>query len=296
VDRTLEGLDLCLRGFFKKIVIADNVAPLVNFIFADVDSASSLGLWIACYAFGIQVYADFSAYTDIARGTAKIMGFELMENFKSPYRSLNVSEYWRRWHISLSTWLRDYLYIPLGGSQGTKFRQLRNLFLVMALGGLWHGAAWNYVLWGLYHGTLLVLYHISAPLIVSATAGFNRPAKIAFKMASWFLTFHLITISWVMFRAQSVADISTSLVKMLVNPLSDILESGFSYIPNASLGEQAFYVIVIVCAMLAQFSYFEPKFNWRENNIFRGIRGAFSLAFIFILFPTVKEQFIYFQF
>jgi len=296
MDRTLDGLDLCFRGYFKKIVIADNVAPLVNFIFADVDSASSLGLWVACYAFGIQIYADFSAYSDIARGAAKILGFELMVNFRAPYRSLNVSEFWHRWHISLSTWLRDYLYIPLGGNQGTKSKQLTNLFLVMALGGLWHGAAVNYILWGLYHGVLLVIYHLSLPFIKSITSSFNHPAKILFKILSWFVTYHLITISWLLFRAQSVNDISIALTKMLVNPLSDILNTGFSFIPNAGSGEQAFYVVIILGALLAQFSNFDEKYSLSRNNIFRGVRGAFSLVLLFLLFPTVKEQFIYFQF
>jgi alginate O-acetyltransferase complex protein AlgI len=296
IDRTIEGLELCIRGYFKKIVIADNVAPLVNLVFGDVDSASGLSLWIGSYAFGIQVYADFSAYTDIARGTAKILGFELMENFKSPFRSLNMSEYWKRWHISLSTWLRDYLYIPLGGNQGSKFKQLRNLFLVMALGGLWHGAAWNYVLWGLYHGLLLVLYHVSLPFIVAATSGFNRAGQVLFKILSWFVTFHLITVSWVFFRAQSVADIATALSKMFSGSISDIWSQGFSYIPNAGPGEEAFYVALIFGAMLAQFSFFHPKFNWSKHPAVRGAWGAATLAFIFILYPTVKEQFIYFQF
>ena len=109
VQRSLDGFDLCIRGFFKKVVIADNIAPLVNFVFSDVDGASGITLWVACYAFAVQIYADFSGYTDIARGTSKLLGYELMENFRSPYRSLNVTEFWRRWHISLSTWFRDYL-------------------------------------------------------------------------------------------------------------------------------------------------------------------------------------------
>jgi len=295
VDRTLEGIHLIIRGYFKKVVIADNVAPLVNLMFGDVDGASGVGMWIACYAFGIQVYADFSAYTDIARGTSKILGFELMENFKSPYRSLNVSEFWKRWHISLSTWLRDYLYIPLGGGKGSKFMQLRNVFLVMALGGLWHGAAWNFVLWGLYHGTLLVVYHICAPYLERFTANFNKQQRVLFTVASWVLTFQAVTVSWVFFRSQSVADIVAALQKMFINPIGEFVANDFVFIPNAAPGEQFFYVALIAGAMVTQFSY-GTRPAWSNTLVFRSIWGAVTLALIFVLYPTVKEQFIYFQF
>jgi len=296
VDRSLDGLDLCIRGFFKKVVIADNVAPLVNFVFADVDSASSLSLWIAAYAFAVQVYADFSAYTDIARGTAKLLGFELMENFKTPFRSLNVSEFWQRWHISLSTWFRDYLYVSLGGYRGNRVRQLFSLFMVMALGGLWHGAAWNFVLWGLFHGVLLVVHNVSTPMLRAFTDNLNVLGKFVFRFASWFLTFHLVIISFVMFRAQSVADISTALTKMLIAPISNLPRGGFLYIPDAGVGEQVFYLVLIAGAIIAQFSSVELKPGLSGNTVFRGVRGAFLLSFIFLLYPTVKEQFIYFQF
>lgn len=296
IDRTLEGIHLCIRGYFKKVVIADNVAPLVNFVFADVDSASSLSLWIACYAFAVQVYADFSAYTDIARGAGKILGFELMENFRSPYRSLNVAEFWQRWHISLSTWFRDYLFVPLGGYRGGRVVQLKALFIVMALGGLWHGAAWNFVLWGVYHGVLLVIHSACVPMLSSLTAGFNGPAKAVFRVLSWFLTFQLLNIGFLMFRAQSVADIGTALNKMLVDPVNDILESGLSFLPNAGAGEQTFYIVLILGALATQFINFETKFSWSKQPVYRGVVGACSLAFIFVLYPSVKEQFIYFQF
>jgi len=166
----------------------------------------------------------------------------------------------------------------------------------MALGGLWHGAAWNFVLWGLFHGVLLVLHNVSSPFIKSITSTFNKPAMYLFKIVSWFVTFHLIILSFVLFRAQSVSDISTALTKMLANPLSDNLSSGFSFIPNAGPGEQAFYVVLILGVLLAQFSNFDAKYSWSGNAIFRGARGAISLAFILILYPTIKEQFIYFQF
>jgi len=296
VVRTLDGFDLCIRGYFKKVVIADNLAPLVNLVFGDVDSASGLSLWIATYAFAFQIYADFSGYSDIARGTAKLLGFELMVNFNSPYRSLSLTEFWQRWHISLSTWFRDYLYKPLRGKGRSKFIQLRAVFLVMALCGLWHGAAWNFVLFGLFHGILLFIHNASIPFLKVMKSKFNNIGKILFKFVSWFVTFHLVIISFVMFRAESIADIATAFEKMLVNPLSLYLSSGFSFIPNAGLGEQAFYIVIILGALLAQFSNFETKHSLSRNNIFRGARGALSLSLLFLLYPAVKEQFIYFQF
>ena len=166
----------------------------------------------------------------------------------------------------------------------------------MALGGLWHGAAWNFVLWGLFHGALLVVHNMCMPMLRSVTSTFSDGGKKLFKVASWFLTFHLVIISFVMFRAQSVADISTALTKMLVNPLGDFFAAGFTFIPDAGPGEQAFYVVLIAGAIIAQFSNFEAKSKLSKNTAFRGLRGAFSLAFIFLLYPTVKEQFIYFQF
>lgn len=296
-ERTLDGLDLCIRGFFKKVVIADNVAPLVNMVYGDVDSASSLTLWVATYAFAIQIYADFSAYTDIARGTAKMLGYELMENFRSPYRSRNVTELWRRWHISLSTWFRDYLYAPLvAKGRSNKLMRLRGLFLVMALAGLWHGAAWNFVLWGLFHGALLVMHTASAPLLFTFTSRLNSAGKAIFSGLSWFLTFHMIIVSFVMFRAESLSDIGIALDKMLFGLPEHIAASGFNYIPNSTPFEQIFYVVLIVGMMIMQFVDDDKRPQWTTGIMVRGARGAITLAMLALLYPTVKEQFIYFQF
>ncbi|MBT8421943.1 MAG: MBOAT family protein [Gammaproteobacteria bacterium] len=297
VGRTLDGLDLCIRGFFKKVVIADNVAPLVNMVYGDVDAASSQALWIGTYAFAIQIYADFSAYTDIARGSAKLLGFELMENFRSPYRSLNFTELWQRWHISLSTWFRDYLYRPLvSGGRRSRTVQLRSLFIVMALAGLWHGAAWNFVLWGLFHGLLLVLHSGLRPTLFRVTSGCNAITKAAYRTLAWFVTFHMIIISFVMFRAEAVADIGIALDKMLFGLPAALSTSGLNYIPNAGPGEQLFYVVIIIGMLAMQFSNLEERWKWASNVMVRGTRGAVTLAMLALLYPTVKEQFIYFQF
>ncbi len=152
------GLSLIALGFFKKVVMADNLAPTVNEIFAKQGGYTAEEVLVGAIFFAFQIYGDFSGYTDIARGTSRVLGFELMDNFREPYFARSPSDFWQRWHISLSTWLRDYLYISLGGNRGGRLTTYRNLILTMLLGGLWHGAAWNFVWWGLYHGTLLVGY------------------------------------------------------------------------------------------------------------------------------------------
>ncbi len=152
-----------LVGFFKKIFVADNCAILANYAFNPQTSLNGYWAVIGVVAFAFQIYADFSGYTDIARGSAKLLGIDLMENFKFPYFSRTPSEFWGRWHISLSTWFRDYLYIPLGGNRGARWETLRNLAIVMLLAGLWHGANWVFVLWGAYHGALLILYRVLPP-------------------------------------------------------------------------------------------------------------------------------------
>ena len=158
-----DGMRLMLVGFFKKVFVADNCAILASYAFDPKTSLNGYWAVIGVLAFTFQIYADFSGYTDIARGSAKLLGIDLMENFRFPYTARTPSEFWGRWHISLSTWFRDYLYIPLGGNRGTRWETLRNLAIVMLLVGLWHGASWIFVLWGAYHGALLVLYRVVPP-------------------------------------------------------------------------------------------------------------------------------------
>jgi alginate O-acetyltransferase complex protein AlgI len=150
------GLQLIVMGLFKKLAIADHLAQFADPVFADPMAFKSSALWMAVFAYAAQVYCDFSGYTDLALGSAHLLGYRLAENFNMPYLSANIAEFWRRWHISLSTWLRDYLFIPLGGSRGGEWRTAVNLFLTMTLGGLWHGANWNFVVWGMYNGLLLI--------------------------------------------------------------------------------------------------------------------------------------------
>jgi alginate O-acetyltransferase complex protein AlgI len=184
LENVKPALILILWGYFKKLVIADNLATVVNKVFALQDPSFPL-IWSATLAFGMQIYADFSAYSDIARGCARLLGIELMENFRNPYVALTPAEFWRRWHISLSTWFRDYLYIPLGGSRDGFGKTFRNVAITFLLCGLWHGASWNYVIWGAYHGVLV---------------SFSSLLEILPKAFRWLLTFILIHIGWLLFR------------------------------------------------------------------------------------------------
>ena len=188
---------LILWGLWKKIVIADNLALIVDPIFTGSATVAALPAYLGVVAFAFQIYCDFSAYSDIARGVARLLGFELMLNFNLPYFATNPSDFWRRWHISLSNWLRDYLYIPLGGSRGGEAKTYRNLGLTMLLGGLWHGAAWNYVWWGAYQGALLIGHRL--------LRGERPPAKPGAGGAGWWLSvivmFHFTLLGWLIFRS-----------------------------------------------------------------------------------------------
>ena len=198
-----------LWGLFKKVVVADNLAHLVDAVFAPDATPLAGEVLVATWAFAIQIYCDFSGYTDMARGLASLMGFDLMLNFNHPYLASNPADFWRRWHISLSTWLRDYLYIPLGGNRLGPLLTYRNLLLTMLLGGLWHGAAWTFVLWGAYQGTLLMAHrrlreHLGPP----------RPSRLR-HLLSILGTFLLVLIGWLIFRADSIQHLSNLLAALL---------------------------------------------------------------------------------
>ena len=194
--RTSEGLWLLIWGYTKKVFIADNVAVLVDAAFGSEASGGGAQALIGVYAFAVQIYCDFSGYSDIARGLAKLLGIDLMLNFNLPYFAQNPSDFWRRWHISLSTWLRDYLYISLGGNRSGLTNTYRNLFLTMLLGGLWHGAAWTFVAWGAFHGGLLVVHRALGGLLPDL-GKLGRGVNVI-------VMFHLTCLGWLLFRAESL--------------------------------------------------------------------------------------------
>ena len=220
LHRFRRGMWLITWGLFKKLVVADNMAVIVNATFGPYDDGNfalppdGLTLLVALYAFAFQIYGDFSGYTDIARGIAKLLGFDLMRNFDLPYFATSPSDFWKRWHISLSSWLRDYLYIPLGGNKGGPWATYRNLTVTMLLGGLWHGAAWNFVIWGAYHGVLLSIYRA---LGIRTEAG-SYPRVVVLLLG--ILMFHLTCIGWLLFRAQNVGTIVAFLEGIVLHPVA----------------------------------------------------------------------------
>ncbi|MCB0207884.1 MAG: MBOAT family protein [Anaerolineae bacterium] len=198
-DMFVSGFTLILIGLFRKVVIADALGPQIDPIFASPDNYSSPEVMKAIYLFALQIYCDFAGYTDIARGSSRLLGIELMRNFEQPYFSANITEFWRRWHISLSTWLRDYLYVPLGGNRSGLFYTYRNLMITMLLGGLWHGAAWSFVVWGGLHGLYLIGHRL-----LTQNQKFTEKSPTDWdwqRVVGVVVTFHLVLLTWVFFRA-----------------------------------------------------------------------------------------------
>lgn len=205
-----EGAWLMLLGYFKKTVLADNMSPFTTRLFQEPDQVHGLEVLFGIYAFAFQIYGDFSGYSDIARGSAKWMGFDLMHNFRMPYFAVNPSDFWRRWHISLSTWLRDYLYIPLGGNRGGGWFTYRNLMITMVLGGLWHGASYNFVAWGLFHGGILCIHR----WLSERRGGPTHDAVTPLRVMAFF---HVTCAGWLLFGVKQLGDALT-LLRNLFQP------------------------------------------------------------------------------
>jgi alginate O-acetyltransferase complex protein AlgI len=281
-----EGLHLILYGLFKKVVIADGVVRSVNSVFNSSGQTSWIDIIAATTLFTIQIYCDFSGYTDMARGTAKLFGIDLMINFNLPYFSKSPREFWNRWHISLSTWLRDYLYIPLGGNRLGKIKTYRNLILTMVLGGLWHGAAWNFVFWGLYHGLALGLHR------VSITLRDERPSSEAmmvkgFKMAVCFVA---VAYGWLLFRAPSldaVLNLSSKLIFDFGNIDLGIMRPKVA----AVLG----IVLLAGIEMIEYWSDGEPFYKRLPMPAWTALYSLIVFALLMGL-GTESTQFIYFNF
>lgn len=284
-----EAAWLIVWGLYKKVVVADNVAEIVNHVFQPYDTLINVGApedglrcLVAIYAFAIQIYCDFSGYTDIARGTARLLGFDIMLNFKLPYFAVNPSDFWRRWHISLSSWLRDYLYIPLGGNRNGDASMYRNLMITMLLGGLWHGAAWNFIYWGAFHGSLLVVYR----------AMNQRMGKYHFygaNLMKGILMFHLICFGWLLFRAQNMTTVFLFIQAIFTN---------FNSSPEAlaafkNLLFYSWFLIGIQClqAISGNLNLMKNKQWFLRLNVW-----IFIITSIFSLSGGKAQEFIYFAF
>ncbi len=292
------GLLLIGFGLFKKMVIADRLAIVVNEVYNNPEAYSGVNLIVATVFFAFQIYCDFSGYSDIAIGISRTIGFDIMKNFDSPYFSKSITEFWHRWHISLSTWFRDYVYIPLGGSRKGKYRTYLNLFLVFVISGLWHGAAITFVIWGFIHGVMIVLEKITSKwradffekIRVGKNIGYERILFLVF-------TFSVVTFAWIFFRANSFSD-SVYIVQHLFDftTQKNIFELG--------LPKHEFNFAIISILFLLIFDYIHRRYNAFRllNKLHFSLRSVVyvCIAFVIIIFGIYGDdnvsEFIYFQF
>ncbi|WP_426424838.1 MBOAT family O-acyltransferase [Bradyrhizobium genosp. A] len=294
LDQTARGLYLIVFGFFKKIAIADGISPVVDQIFGSSGRVSWIDVVAATGLFAIQIYCDFSGYTDIARGVSKMLGINLIVNFDQPYFATNPQEFWRRWHISLSTWLRDYLYVPLGGNKGGLVFVCRNLLVTMLLGGLWHGAAWNFVLWGLYQGAALCVYRVWREYLGRHSATPAADAAIVSTAIRRFLSWGFFSIvvcyGWLLFRAHSFAQI-VDFTTLLFTDFGNLDYGARAPRLSALCG-----VALLLAVELAQYWKADPCFYRRLPVPVRGFLIAAMIAITFMGMSNEPAQFIYFQF
>lgn len=295
-----EGVSLILLGLFKKVMVADNLALFVMGGFSHPELFTGIDLWVFAYAFAFQIYFDFSGYTDVARGSAKLFGYKVPINFNLPYLAANIADFWHRWHISLSTWLRDYLFIPLGGSRGSKWFNYRNLLITMTLGGLWHGAAMHFLIWGIYHGALLVL-HKEFQRVTSAVEWLGAAiASPGGKVASMVLTFHAVCIGWVLFRAETNEVAITMLKRMFFFeslPDHSVLSMALPQINYPLIYPSIYLLLPLLIASHFVMGYTNKHVDFKTYPKFVKIAWCFAMMFIVLTFsPDKSPRFIYFQF
>lgn len=293
-SKAIDGLRQILWGLFKKIVIADNCAEYANMIFNNSSQYNGSTLIVGALFFTFQIYGDFSAYSDIAIGTAKLFGFNLMQNFAFPYFSRDIAEFWRRWHISLSTWFRDYLYIPLGGSRGSYRMKIRNTFVIFIVSGFWHGANWTFIVWGVLNAIYFLPIMLSKRnrhnMDVVAQNG-NWPSVKEFLFMAF--TFSLCVFAWIFFRAKNISH--------AINYISEIFSSSLFEVPLFHKRFNALVISVLVIFMLMiewqgrRNKFALENFGIRWN---RRVRHSFYYLLIFAIywFWGKEQQFIYFQF
>jgi len=283
------GLSLALWGLFKKVVVADSLAIYVNAVYGSIPLHTGQTLLLATYFFAFQIYCDFSGYSDIARGVSRIYGIELMKNFETPYFADSIAAFWSRWHISLSTWFRDYLYIPLGGNRVSLARTCLNLLIVFMVSGFWHGAKWTFVIWGTLHGIYVIIERL-ANLLASrlAPADEGREVGPLFRAFKVLVTFHLVLVAWVFFRADSVPLAATVLRKI-----------AFDHGPI--FWDELIVPAALALVVLVALDAFNRKTDYwsdldRFSGRFRAVYSAMLLGAVVLFGVEQGAQFIYFQF
>lgn len=301
--RVKAGCQKMLWGFFKKIVIADNLAILVDGVYNNVDNYSGLTLIVATIFFTFQIYCDFSGYSDIAIGTAKVMGFELRENFKRPYFSKSIREFWQRWHITLSTWFRDYVYIPLGGNRTVKWKWYYNLIITFLVSGLWHGANWTFVIWGALHGSFLIFAIIFAQPKEKINQFIKNRNIFLNKIFDVSITFILVAFAWIFFRSNNINDAIYVIGNLNFN-VTELLNLGELNMQFRGLGlfKEDIIKCMFLILMLCLYSTYERSEDvWKKlQKKPRWIRWSIYYILVYgILFVAPHSNvnnFIYFQF
>jgi alginate O-acetyltransferase complex protein AlgI len=290
VERVIDGLKLMLWGLFKKLVIADRLAIYVNAVYNHPREHTGMTLILATIFFAFQIYCDFSGYTDIARGVARVMGFKLMMNFNRPYFSRSISEFWKRWHISLSTWFKDYLYISLGGNRVPVPRWYLNLLIVFVISGLWHGANWTYIIWGALNGFYLVFALIAERYKLDGITQIKKYPKLN-RVLQIFITFLLTCFAWIFFRANNVSD-AFAIIKKIFQ------FKGPVNIENPSIMIYSISSIVFLFLVESRQEYYRGSFSFFNSRSIIVRNFSYALLIILILLFGVFDggQFIYFQF
>ncbi|MCB9046044.1 MAG: MBOAT family protein [Chitinophagales bacterium] len=286
-ERVVEGLKLMLWGLFKKIVIADRLAIYVDAVYNNPQHHSGISSAVATVFFAFQIYCDFSGYSTIAIGAAKVLGIDLMENFRRPYLAKSIKEFWSRWHISLSTWFRDYLYIPIGGSRVKFPKYIRNILIVFIISGIWHGASWTFVIWGALHG----FYQITEVLLNKYVYK-DKPRSKAVTVLNYITTFVLVCLAWVFFRANTVQDGFTIISNILT------FKKGGLFIGFAAGLVYSVLLIIFLIITEINYEYFNNKFSliYSKRPVVREVGYVLLLLTILIIGVFNGGQFIYFQF
>lgn len=282
-----EGFFLMFWGLFEKIFISGNLAKIVEPVFSSNTHQSGSMVLVALYAFSFQIFVDFDGYSNIARGIGKCLGFNIMVNFNNPYAANNPQEFWRRWHISLTSWLRDYLYIPLGGNRGSNWFTIRNIMIVMILGGLWHGASWTFIIWGIYHGFILIMHRIW-----KQTKKKSGSVSIFFDklpILKWFIFIHMIVVGWAFFRADSIGQASEMLASIIYHFDCDVvtIETFFTLIA---------IILPLLIVQCGQIKTKNLMFLYRQHWFIKTFAYALMTYLIFGLGVLTAEEFMYFQF
>ena len=290
--KAVDGCRQMLWGFLKKLVIADNCATVVNYYWDSYADLPGLTLFLLGVLFTFQIYCDFSGYSDIAIGCARLFGFNLMRNFNFPYFSRNIPEFWRRWHISLTSWFRDYIYFPLGGSRCNQWKVIRNIFIVWAISGLWHGANWTFICWGLFHATLLAIYNIlniNTKYKNTVAYGHYLPnVKEALQIA---LTVFLVIIGWIIFRAETMTQAVDYFSAMVTNKFFDSAAlPGMNYL--------RYGLILLAVEWMQRDKQHALQFSNRKPFNYRLVRWGiyYTILVIIACYAGTSQTFIYFQF